>query len=86
MILLLLSDYVMIVRQLYIRRAKGNFLQDYLENDIISVKKLWEKINYLLPSASSGSSFQLIDNANNTHVTVEQTPRFINEFFHKYRA
>ena len=49
-----------------IRRAKDNFVQDYLENDIISLKKFWEKINYLLPSSSSGNSIQLIDKGNNT--------------------
>ena len=64
-----------------IRRAKGNFVQDYLENDIISLKKFWEKINCLLPSSSSGNSIQLIDKGNNTPVTVEQTPNFINDFF-----
>ena len=60
-----------------IRRAKGNFVQDYLENDIISLKTFLEKINYLLPSFSSGNSIQLIDKGNNTPVTVEQTPNFI---------
>ena len=59
----------------------GNFVKDYLENDIMSLKKFWEKINYLLPSTSSGNSIQLIDKGNNTPVTVEQTPNFINEFF-----
>ena len=53
-----------------IRRAKGNFVQDYLVDDVISMNKFWEKINYLLPSSNLGNSIQLINKQN-----------FVNDFF-----
>ena len=64
-----------------VRRAKGDFVQDYIEDNIISLKKFWEKINYLLPSTTSGNSIQLIDKTNDLPITIEQTPKFINEYF-----
>ena len=64
-----------------IRRAKGDFVQDYLDDNVISLKKFWEKINYLLPRTITGNSIQLVDKENSTPVSVDQTPDFINNFF-----
>ena len=52
-----------------------------MEDNIISLKKFWEKINYLLPSTKSGNSIQLIDKVKNEPVSAEQTPNFMNNFF-----
>ena len=64
-----------------IRRAKSSFVQDYLDNNVISIKKFWEKINYLMPNTISNNSIQLIDIKSNTPVSADQTPNFINQFF-----
>ena len=64
-----------------IRRAKSDFVQDYLENDIISLKKFWEKINLLMPTNGSSNTIQLVDTTTNQPVPINDVPDFINNFF-----
>ena len=44
-----------------IRRAKKDFIQEELDNDNVTAKKFWEKINTLLPSREKGNTIRLID-------------------------
>ena len=64
-----------------IRRAKSNFVQDYLDNDTITVKKFWEKINYVMPSKSSSSKINLINKLTNNHVPDDDIAHYVNSFF-----
>ena len=64
-----------------IRRAKRDFIQDELENDIGSSKRFWEKVNHILPRKDSGNTIRLIDQDKGLPVEDSETPNFINTFF-----
>ena len=64
-----------------IRQAKSSFVQDYLDNDLISTKKFWEKINYIMPSKDRQSTIKLIDKDSNESIPNDELPSYINSFF-----
>ena len=64
-----------------IRRAKSNFVQDYIENNTISAKKFWEKITYIMPTKTSGDKISLVDRESNEHIKDSETANYINTFF-----
>ena len=64
-----------------IRRAKATFVQDYLENDEISVKKFWEKVNYVMPTKSKQPTINLVDQVTKIPINSNETSDYINNFF-----
>ena len=64
-----------------IRRAKSSYVQDYLVYDNISVKKFWEKINYVMPTNSSSDKINLVDKHTKEHVKDIDTADYVNLFF-----
>ena len=64
-----------------IRRAKRDFIQDELDNDLGSSKRFWEKVNHILPTKDSGNTIRLIDHDRGIPVEDSKTPDFINTFF-----
>ena len=64
-----------------IRQAKSNFVQDYLDNDQISTKKFWEKINYIMPSNDRQCIIKLVDQDSREPVTDNDLASYVNEFF-----
>ena len=64
-----------------IRQAKANFVQDYLDNDRISTKKFWEKINYIMPSKDKQSMIKLIDQETSEPIPNTDLSSYINGFF-----
>ena len=63
-----------------VRHAKANFVQDYIEDEMISVKKFWEKISFVTNSKHQ-SKIQLIDKTTNLPVSDSDTAMYINTFF-----
>ena len=45
-----------------------------------------EELAYVRRKRNKKKYNKIIGKGNNTSVTVEQTPNFMNDFFHKYRA
>ena len=64
-----------------IRRAKRDFVQEELGNDIGFPKRFWEKINHILPAKDNGSSIRLADHEKGVPVDDSETPDYINTFF-----
>ena len=64
-----------------IRRAKATFVQDYLENDEISVKKFWEKVNYIMPTKNKQPTINLVDQETKTPINTNEVSDYINQFF-----
>ena len=64
-----------------IRRAKATFVQDYLQDDGTSVKKFWEKINYIMPNDNKQPTINLIDQESNKPVDSNLLSDYINNFF-----
>ena len=64
-----------------IRRAKRNFVQDELNDDNISAKKFWQKLNYILPTKDRGNTISLVNKENNEVIEDEDLPDYINNFF-----
>ena len=64
-----------------IRRAKATFVQDYLQDAGISVKKFWEKINYVMPTNNKQPTINLIDQESEQPIHNDLLPNYINDFF-----
>ena len=64
-----------------IRRAKRDFIQDELDNDLGSSKRFWEKINHILPTRENGNSISLIDQEKGMPLDDTEIPNYINTFF-----
>ena len=64
-----------------IRRAKRNYVQDELNDENISAKKFWQKLNYILPSKERGNSISLVNEDNGEVIEDENLPDYINNFF-----
>ena len=64
-----------------IRVAKRDFVQEEIENNELSTRKFWEKLNYVLPTKDKGSSIRLINKDNNEVVDDDDLPDYINRFF-----
>ena len=64
-----------------IRRAKRDFIQEEIENDELSTRKFWEKLNYVLPIGDRGNSIRLIDKDKGEIVDDDGLPDYINRFF-----
>ena len=64
-----------------IRVAKRDYVQEELDNDELTTRKFWEKLNYVLPTKDKGSSIRLIDKNTNEVVEDDRLPDFINQFF-----
>ena len=64
-----------------IRRAKATFVQDYLQDEGISVKKFWEKINYIMPSKCKQSSINLVDQESKIPIAKNEVSDYINKYF-----
>ena len=63
-----------------IRRAKATFVQDYLQNDEISVKKFWEKVNYIMPTKCKQPTINLVDQVTQILINSNETSDYINNF------
>ena len=64
-----------------IRGAKASFVQDYLYNDHVSVKKFWEKINYVMPTKEKQAKINLLDQETLEPVNDRNLSYYINNFF-----
>ena len=64
-----------------IRRAKKDFIQEELDNNGISNKKFWEKINHILPSKDKGNTIRLMNRDEGVVIEDESLPDYINTFF-----
>ena len=64
-----------------IRKAKRDFIQDELENDLGSSKRFWEKINHILPTRDIGNTIRLVNHENGVPVEDSETPEYVNTFF-----
>ena len=64
-----------------IRRAKRDFIQEEIDNNELSTRKFWEKLNYVLPTKDKGSSIRLINKDDNGVIDDEDLPSYINRFF-----
>ena len=64
-----------------IRRAKRDFIQEELNNDLDSSKRFWKKVNLILPNRDSGNMIRLIDQEGGKQIDEIDTPDFINNFF-----
>ena len=64
-----------------IKRAKSTYVQDYLDDDLISIKKFWEKITYIMPNKSKNATISLIDQDTKIPIEKDDIPNFINNFF-----
>ena len=63
-----------------IRNAKANFVQDYLQNDRVSTKTFWEKINYVMPSKDRQCTIKLIDQETLEPIDNANLSTYINDF------
>ena len=64
-----------------VRRAKANFVQDYLEDGHTSSKKFWEKIQYVTNSRNKCPTINLVDKVTEQPVETNRIPEYINTFF-----
>ena len=66
-----------------LRRARAEFIQGNLEENMGNSKKFWKNIQNVLPNNKNGSRvfFDLLDKDSNTPVRTEDTANFINSFF-----
>ena len=64
-----------------IRRAKATFVQDYLYDDRVTIKKFWEKVNYIMPTKDKQATINLIDQETLEPVLDTALPDYINNFF-----
>ena len=69
-----------------IRRAKANFVQDYIDDEGTSSKKFWEKVQYITNSKSQTPQINLVDKITSNPVPPAETPEYVNDFFYKYRS
>ena len=67
------------MRDVGLRRAKTNFLQNELNTNWNDSKTFWQQINTLLPKNSNTSIIKLIDN--HTPVLNTDIPDYIKNFF-----
>ena len=64
-----------------IRRAKRDFIQEEIDNNELSTRKFWEKLNYVLPDSNKGNSIRLIDKESKDVIEEDSLPDYINQFF-----
>ena len=64
-----------------IRRAKRDFIEDELDNDLGSSKRFWKKVNLILPARDNGNTIRLVDQVHGSAVDEKSTPDYINNFF-----
>ena len=64
-----------------IRRAKRDFIQDELDNDLGSSKRFWKNVNLILPARDNGTTIRLVDQVNGSAVDEKSTPDYMNNFF-----
>ena len=64
-----------------IKIAKSNFIKSELENNKNNPRKLWEKINELLPNTKNEDVHELKDELTNETFSREQLNDHINEYF-----
>ena len=64
-----------------VRRAKANFVQDYLDDGGTSSKKFWEKIQYVTNSSTQSPKINLVNQDTEQPVLPQDIPTFINTFF-----
>ena len=81
------ADDVLVAKRLrnqvkdMIRRAKRDFVQEELDNDELSTRKFWEKLNYVLPTKDKSSSIRLINKENMEIIDEDNLPNYVNHFF-----
>ena len=67
-----------------IRKAKADFIQNELQENISDSKKFWKKIKNIIPNqAKGGDKIKLIDQDTGNIITESETADFINNFFYK---
>ena len=64
-----------------IKRAKSSYVQDYIDDDQISIKKFLEKISYIMPNKSKTATTSLVDQETKIPIEKNDVPNFINNFF-----
>ena len=64
-----------------IKRAKSSYVQDYIDDDQISIKKFLEKISYIMPNKSKTATISLVDQETKIPIEKNDVPNFINNFF-----
>ena len=66
-----------------LRKARGDFIKERLDNNMGNSKKFWRNIQEVLPNKKSNSKnvFTLFDSEKNETIDTENTANFINEYF-----
>ena len=68
-----------------IRRAKRDYIQEEIDNNELSTRKFWEKLNYVLPTNDKGNTIRLVDKESGNVVEDDNLPDYINRFFGRWR-
>ena len=66
-----------------LRKARADYIQGNLDNNIGNSKKFWKNIQNVIPAPKNNSkvSFDLVDKDTNIPVAKENTANFINSYF-----